>query len=96
VTEYYIQIKTSTGAYLPSVSCNGVTSVASRSCSVPYVELRTTFGLALQDSIVFQVKAKNVIDWGVFSLDNSVTDVVRSPPLAPPTQVSEGALTSDS
>ena len=54
------------------------------------------FPLYLGNDVVFQIRAKNVIGWGVYSGTNPVIDIVRSEPLAPLTEIVEGELTDDS
>lgn len=84
---------------LESTQCDGSLQsvVESRSCTLAYTHLRDTeYTLELSDSILFQVRAQNVKGWGPYSSYNTVIDVVRTEPLAPLTQVTEGALTDDS
>ena len=62
-----------------------------------YTSLRQApFNLVLGDEITFKIRATNVIGWGPYSEVNTVRDIVRTEPLAPLTQVTEGSLTDDS
>jgi hypothetical protein len=52
--------------------------------------------LLLSDPIVARVKSQNTIGWSIDGTPSTGSDVTRTPPLAPPTQVASGAATSDS
>lgn len=99
VTQYLIQIQTKIGTFEESPICDGSTLsvVSNRACEVAYVHLRQSpYNLELGDDIVFEVKATNAVGWGPYSSLNTVKDLVRTEPLSPLTQVTEGALTDDS
>ena len=75
ISQYEILIRDKSGSYVEPPTCLGtdLQIVTERQCFVPYVLLgQSTFNLELGDPIVFQVRAKNVINWGDYSVDNTV------------------------
>lgn len=94
IIAYEVVIADSMGNYLPSPSCQAISTALS--CNIAYTELIGSFGLVLADKVLFKVRAKNAFGWSAYSVVNTGTDVVKTEPLAPPTKIAEGLLTDDS
>jgi hypothetical protein len=46
--------------------------------------------------VIFVVKARNTIGWGPYSVSPQIKDLIKTEPLSPLTEVTEGSQTDDS
>ena len=99
ITDYEIKIQAASLDMIVSSSCDGsiIEVVQSRECRILYKELlEQPFNLVLGNEVIFTVRGKNEIGWSPFSITPTIKDLIRTVPLSPLTQVTEGLLTDDS
>jgi len=99
ITAYAIYVKATNGSFYTSdATCNGTDATirANLYCLVPISTLRAApFSLALDDLVLAQVTATNVIGTNVASTANTAGAVVKTEPAQPAAPTRDDASTTD-